>query len=183
MAKLIAKTASEDLLPLTLGNLTLADASPRRLTAVAPFAGSVAAAAVALRAAGLDWPAPDRAVKGAKGSCLWSGRDQMFLTDIAPPDGLAAYAALTDLTDAWVALKLTGPDAASALARLLAIDLSPRAFPEGATARTGLGHMMALVHRSSGRSFTVYVFRSMVASAAHEIELAMRALAARSALC
>lgn len=182
MAKLIAKTATEDLLPLTVGGLNLSDATPKRLTAVSLWPGAAADADTALREAGLGWPAPDRAVKGAKGLCLWSGRDQAFITDAAVPAGLAGCGAVTDVSDGWVALKLTGPAAAAALARLVAIDLSPRAFPEGATARTGLGHMMALVHRSFPQSFTIYVFRSMTASAVHEIEVAMKALAARATL-
>jgi len=119
VAKLIAKTATEDLLPLTVGGLTVTDATPRRLTALSLWPGADSSADKALKAIGLG---------------------------------------------------------------LVAIDLGPRAFPEGATARTGLGHMMALVHRSSARSFTILVFRSMAASAIHEIEGAMKALAARAAL-
>lgn len=180
MAKLIAKPATEGLLPLTIGTLTLSDVTPKRLTAIAPYPGASAVVAKVLQAAGLDWPMPDRAVKGAKGACLWSGRDQAFLSEIAAPDGLEAHAALTDISDGWVALKLTGPDAAAAFARLIPIDLGPRAFPEGSSARTGLGHMMILLHRSSNRSFTLYLFRSMVASAVHEIESAMKSLAARA---
>lgn len=182
MAKLIAKSATGDLLPLTVGGLTLSDATPRRLTALSLWPGAEAAADARLRAAGLGWPAPDRAVKGAKGLCLWAGRDQAFIADQPLPAGIEAHGAVTDISDGWAVLKLTGTDAAEVLARLVAIDLGPRAFPEGASARTGLGHMMALVHRSSSRSFTIYVFRSMAASAIHEIEIAMRSLAARAAL-
>lgn len=182
MAKLITKSATEDRLPLTVGRLTLADATPKRLTAIAPWPGSVAAAGEVLQGIGLGWPAPDRAVGGPKGWALWSGRDQAFLADLAPPAALNKLAAVTDLADAWVALKLTGPDAEAVLARLVAVDLSARAFPEGATARTGLGHMMALLHRSSPRSFTIYVFRSMAGSAIHEVEVAMNALASRAAV-
>ncbi len=180
MAKLITKSATEGLLPLTIGTLTLSDASPKRLTAIAPYPDAEAAVAEVLRAAGLDWPMPNRAAKGAKSVCLWSGRDQAFLTDLSPPAGLAGQAALTDLSDGWVGLKLTGPDAAATLARLIPIDLSPGAFPDGASARTGLGHMSVLLHRSSNRSFMLYLFRSMAASAVHEIEGAMKSLAARA---
>lgn len=182
MAKLIAKTATEELLPLTVGGLVLSDATTRRLTALSLWPGADSAADKTLKAVGLGWPAPDRAVKGAKGLCLWSGRDQAFVTDMAVPASFAEHGAITDISDGWVALELSGPLAAAALARLVAIDLGPRAFPEGATARTGLGHMMALVHRSSARSFTIHVFRSMAATAIHEIEGAMKALAARAAL-
>ena len=53
MAKLIAKSATGDLLPLTVGGLTLSDATPRRLTALSLWPGAEAAADARLRAAGL----------------------------------------------------------------------------------------------------------------------------------
>lgn len=182
MPSLIAKSASGDLLPLSVGGLVLTNAAPDRLTAVAPWPGQIGTVTGVLEAAGLAWPAPDRAGAGRKGLSLWSGRDQMFLVGAAPPRGLAAHAALTDVSDAWTALTLTGPGAGDVLARLVAIDLSPQAFPEGATARTGLGHLMALVHRAGPDSFAIYVFRSMTTSAVHEIEGAMKAVAARAAV-
>ncbi|MCX8509170.1 MAG: sarcosine oxidase subunit gamma [Rhodobacteraceae bacterium] len=183
MAKLIAKPLGEGLLPLTIGTLTLSEASPKRLTAIAPWPGSVAAVAEILRGVGLDWPTADRAVKAEKGgACLWSGRDQAFLIDHSIPEGLADHAAVTELGDAWACVKLTGAEASAVLTRLVPLDLSPRAFAEGASARTGLGHMAILLHRSSARSFTIYLFRSMIASAVHEIEGAMRSVAARAQL-
>lgn len=182
MAKLIAKSASEDLLPISVGSLTLRDATPDRMTAIAPWPGAGTAAAKLLKTAGFDWPSNDRAVQGQGGVCIWSGRDQAFLTGVAPPDGLAAHAALTDISDGWTALCLSGPDAVSVLARLVAIDLSPRAFPQGATARTGLGHMMVLIHHGALGDYMIFIFRSMTAFAVHEIEVAMKAVVARGAL-
>jgi heterotetrameric sarcosine oxidase gamma subunit len=179
VASLIAKSATEGLLPLTVGTITLADATPDRITAVAPWPGKDKAAGVALSKLGLDWPAPDRAVARGAAACLWSGRSQAFLVNAAP-DGLDAAAALTDLSDGWTALKLEGPAAAAVLARLVPLDLSDAAFAPGATARTGLGHMMTLIHRSAPEAFTLYVFRSMTASAVHEIGRAMKAVAARA---
>ncbi len=180
MARLIAKSATLGQLPLTIGALTLTEDSPARLTAIAPWQGKDKGAETALRDMGLAWPAPDRAVAGGEGAAiLWSGRGQAFLLN-ADPEPLAALAALTDVADGWVALTLTGPDAAEALARLIPLDLSPRAFPPGATARTGLGHMMCLLWRTSDQGFRVFVFRSMVTTAVHEIGTAMRSLAARA---
>lgn len=183
MPNTIAKSATDDLLPLTIGRLSLAGGPVETITAVAAWPGAVAAADARLRRAGLGWPRPDRAVVGKKGGiCLWSGRDQVFVIGAAPPAGLGADAALTDVTDGWVALDLSGPGAAEALQRLVPIDLSPRAFPSGATARTGLGHMMTLVYRPSDDLFRLYVFRSMTAHAVHEIEQVMKAMAARAAI-
>ena len=182
MAKLIAKSATEDLLPISIGTSDLRDATPDRMTAIAPWPGATAAAARVLKAAGLGWPTSDRAVRRAGDVCVWSGRDQAFLLGASPPDGLSAHAALTDISDGWTALCLSGSDAVSVLARLVAIDLSPRGFPHGASARTGLGHMMALIHHGAPGEYLIFVFRSMTAFAVHEIEVAMKAVAARGAV-
>lgn len=181
MAKPIAKSAAEGLLPLTAGALTLSEAQPDRITALQPWPGQEAALGEALKAIGLGWPAADRALGHGKATVLWSGRSQAFLLNAAP-DGLAPFAALTDLSDGWAGLSLSGPGAAAALARLVPVDLSPGAFPEGASARTGLGHMMLLLHRTGRDAFALYVFRSMLASAVHEIGLAMKSMAARAAV-
>lgn len=183
--RLIARSATEGLLPVTIGALSLSDATPARLTAIAPYAGSDKGVAKALKAAGFAWVAPGAsATKGAL-TLLWAGRDMGFLaSDEELPKGLeealAPHAALTDLSDAWVALGLSGPGVEEALARLVAIDLSITAFPRGATARTGLGHMMALFHRNSPDSITIFVFRSMVRTAVHELSEAMERVLARA---
>lgn len=179
MAKLIAKSASDGLLPVRIGALTLSEAAAASITAIAPYPGKTAAAATALKSIRLDWPAPDRAAISGKAACLWSGRDQAFLVNAAP-DALSEIAALTDITDGWAGLALDGAGAAEALARLIPLDLGPGAFPVGATARSGLGHMMVLIHRSGPQTFTLWVFRSMVRTAVHEIETAMKSLAARA---
>lgn len=181
MARLIAKSATEGLLPLTVGSLTLSDATPARITAVAPYPGRETAADAVLGALGLGWPAANRAVTSAKAAILWSGRSQAFLLD-DPPKGLAEAAALTDLSDGWVALALEGPPAVEALARLVPLDLSAAAFPQGATARSALGHMMLLLHRAGPQRFHVFVFRSMVRTAVHELEVAMKSVAARASV-
>lgn len=180
MANLIAKSASDGLLPLQIGDLTLSDATPACITAIAPYPGQQPAAATALKKLGLDWPAANRASRSAKAVCLWSGRAQVFVID-AVPVGLERAAALTDISDGWSALALDGPTAAVALARLVPLDLGAAAFPEGASARTSLGHMQLLLHRSAAQRFTLYVFRSMLKTAVHDLETAMKSVAARAA--
>lgn len=179
MASLIAKSPTEGMLPLTIGALTLRDTTPARITAIAPYPGKTATVGTALKKLGLGWPAPDRAMVKGGAACLWSGRDQAFLVNAEPPATPAA--AVTDLSDGWLALTIDGENAAAVLARLVPVDLSARSFPEGATARTGLGHMMVLIHRSAPAAFTLYLFRSMAATAVHELEAAMKALTARAA--
>ena len=179
MAKLIAKSPTEGLLPLRVGTLTLKEAQPTRLTAVAPWPGKDKAVAAVLKKLGLGWPEPARAVRNGRTSILWSGRAQAFLVNAAP-DGLEPHAALTDISDGWTVLSLEGKGAAEALARLAPLDLSARAFPVGATARTALGHMQVLIFRTGPDRFHLSFFRSMTRTAVHDIGVAMTSLHARS---
>ena len=179
MPDLIAKSPLGDRAALTIGDVVLAEGLPVRMTSVAPFAGAEAALAAALRP--LAFPPPNRVTADGTRQMVWTARDQAFL--IGPlPDGLAAHAALTDQSDGWAHLQISGVGSEAVLARLIAIDLSLAAFPAGHVARTPLNHMNAVLIRDGAAAFTLLVFRSMARSAWHEIEGAMQAVAARAAL-
>ena len=62
------------------------------------------------------------------------------------PDLVAGRAAVTDLSHARVVLRLSGPEARTALTKLCRIDLHPRAFAPGRTAQTPIGQVPALIH-------------------------------------
>ncbi|NUB44145.1 sarcosine oxidase subunit gamma [Fertoebacter nigrum] len=161
-----------------MGGVTLAEAVPGPITSVAPFAGREAELSQALRSLGLSFPAPNTFNESSGDLIVWTGRDQAFL--IGPLlEGLPA--ATTDQSDGWAALSVSGPDAAAALMRLIPLDLRVAAFPPGRAARAPLNHMAAVIWRD-GEGFTLLVFRSMAQTAWHEIETAMKALAARAAV-
>ncbi|OYX42001.1 MAG: hypothetical protein B7Z02_13685 [Rhodobacterales bacterium 32-67-9] len=161
--------------------VTLSELPATRITSVAPLNGKDRAVAAALKALGLGWPAPGRSVAKGEASCLWTGRGQAFLIG-ADPAGLAGIAALTDQSDGWARMQLAGPGAEAVLARLVPLDLSAAAFRVGAAARTGLNHMMLVLSRPTAESFDLMVFRSMAASAVHEIRQSMAACAARASI-
>ncbi len=178
MARLIDRSACEDLLPVITAGAQLAEARPGPVTSVAPFKGRQAAVARALAADGLGWPEPGRAVLAPAGRCLWAGRGVAFVTGLVPR-GLEDLAAVTDQSDGWAVLRLEGAQAAAVLARLCPLDLRAGAFAPGHVARAPLGQMTAIVHRSLPESFEIWVFRSMAATAVHELTVAMQAVAAR----
>ena len=66
----------------------------------------------------------------------------------------AAHAALTDQTDGWASLTLTGPHATDALLRLVPLDLRPAAFPVVALTSSekglGLPELRAEIMRTTG---------------------------------
>lgn len=178
MASLIEKPPADGLLPVTVGALGLNAVDPGRITSVAPFRGRMADTDAALRRMGLGFPAPNTALQSGDAGILWTGRDQAFLFG-ADPEPLAGLAALTDQTDGWAAMHLWGEGWRDALARLVSIDLRPQAFGKGAIARTGLNHMQSVIWCDSGAGATILVFRSMVATAVHELQTAMQSVAAR----
>jgi len=171
VADLIAKSALAGR-SLTRAATTLAEIDIGPLKSIAPFPGQAAAVGAAL---GHGFPAPNT----MSGPMLWTGRDQALLRGM-PPD-LTGLAAVTDQTGGWCALRLTGPLAADALMRLVPMDLRPNSFPPGTCVRAPLNHMSMILLREAD-CFVSLVFRSMAETAWHELDSALRGLAARAAL-
>lgn len=180
MAELIAKSPCDGLLPVDTGTVTLTELTPSRITSFMPYNGREKAASAALKkACGMALPGPNEA-SGTEGPrAIWSGRGQCFILDADVPEDLAAEGALTDQSDAWAVMRLTGAGAEDVLARLLPVDLRLAAFQTGQTARTELMHMMASITRSGDDSFDIMVMRSFAKTAVHDLHEAMKSVAAR----
>jgi len=178
--ELIAKSALESRGPLTLGGVTLSEVEVGPVASVAVLPGGAKAVARALKPLGLAMPEPNCwAAKGAA-RIIWTGRDQAFLVGVEPPN--VEGAAVTDQSDGWAVLAISGPKAADTLMRLVPIDLRAVAFPVGRAVRVPLNHLNSVLLRTEDYAFELWVFRSMARTAWHEIETAMQAMAARSAL-
>lgn len=178
MAELLATSPVAGLgLPVTAGAAVLAEWAPGPITAIAPYAAGGAAVAAALAPMGLAWPEPGRMSVAGAARLAFAGRGTAFLIGVAPPD-LGKAAAVTDQSDGWAGLRLTGAAAADVLMRLVALDLRPGAFPEGSAVRAMLNHMPLCLMRA-GDGFDLLVFRSMARTAVHELTEAMARVAAR----
>lgn len=180
MADLIATAPAAGLgLPVTTGAATLAAWASGPITSVAPFASGIAAVTKALKPLGLGWPEPGRMTEGSGGARLaFAGRGTAFLIGAPPPD-FGDAAAVTDQSDGWAGLSLAGAAAADVLARLVALDLRPGAFPQGSAVRAMLKHMPLCLMRGA-EGFEMLVFRSMTRTAVHELAEAMARVAARA---
>jgi sarcosine oxidase subunit gamma len=166
------------LLPKTIGTCTLTETGLGRLTSIAPYK-QVAISDALKTAHGMVFPAPNRATGKDGARAIWFGRDMALLAGPAPDAALADHAALTDQSDAWTCVTLSGADAPAVLARLVPVDFSAAQFKQGHTARTQLGHMNASITRTGADSFLILVFRSMAATLVHDLVTAMESLAAR----
>ena len=179
MPELIAKSALEGQ-SLTIGGVTLTELDPGPITSVALFPGGAKLAAKGLKALGLSFPAPNTFTDKKGARIVWTGRDQCFLMSVAAP--ALEGAAVTDQSDGWTVLGLSGPGAVEVLARLVPIDLRLAAFPVGRAARTQVNHMNAVILRTGDYALEILVFRSMARTAWHELESTMAMVAARAGL-
>lgn len=181
MVSLIAKTPAEGQEPVEIGAARLSEVFCDALTSIAPFDGKERAASAALqKATGAKFPAPNRTTGKPGARAIWFGRGQAMFIGSFDVGALGQLAAITDQSDAWAALRLEGDAAEEVLARLTPLDLRAREFKPGQTARSDLQHMMASVTRTGIKSFEIIVMRSMARTAWHEIEAAMRRVAAKA---
>ncbi|MEL7099227.1 MAG: sarcosine oxidase subunit gamma [Pseudomonadota bacterium] len=176
MAELIAKSPCDGLLPRTIGDTTLEEVSLGTLTSVAPYKGEPDPLK---DAHGMAFPAPNRATGKEGARAIWFGRGMALLAGPEPEASVAQHAALTDQTDAWACVTLTGAGAEDVLARLVPIDTRAATFKRGHSARTQLQHINVSLTRLGADSFLILGFRSMAGTLVHDLVEAMETVAAR----
>lgn len=179
MANLIATAPLGHIKPVTSAGTTLAQMDWAQIISIAPFAGREGDVNAALAPLGLTFPAPNTMQVKGDVRLAFSGRAQAFLIGAQCPD-LGGAAAVTDQSDAWARFSLAGPAAVDTLARYVPVDLRLSALPVGAAIRSQLYHVPLCLLRIGAESFEVMVFRSMAQTAWHELETALRILAARA---
>jgi sarcosine oxidase subunit gamma len=176
VARLLERTPADGLgLPLAVGGTQLSEVELGTVTSIAPFAER--AEEVAARLGG-SLPTPGQVVAVDGGRLLWAGPGRALLVGPEVPD-LRGLAAVVDQGDGIAAVRLDGEGARDVLARLVPLDLREGAFPDGATARTLLGHMTVTLTRVGADSYEVMGMRSMAATLVRELVEAMRHVAAR----
>jgi len=108
--------------------------------------------------------------------------DQMFLlvadagdnpvANVA--DGLGEAAYLTDQSDGWAMLRISGAKSRTALERICPLDLHVDAFPGGHVARTVMEHMGVIILHEDPDTFLLLSPRSSAASFLHAVETSVR---------
>lgn len=183
MAELKAVTPLAGMPPVTIGSVTLSELDLGMLTSVAPYRGQEKRLSAALKELhGIAWPAAGRATGKAGTRAIWFGRDMALIAGPVPDASLSKHAALTDQSDAWAAVELSGPGVEDVLARCVPVDLSQAGFKRGHTARTLLQHMNASITRTGTETFLILVFRSMAGTLKHDLQTAMAGVAGRAAI-
>jgi sarcosine oxidase subunit gamma len=155
---------------------TIREVSDHGLASVAARHGAEQALRAAVSSAfGVDLPGPGRSARGDAVTFDWMGQGQWF-AETQRDDGsafarelttlLGESASITDQSDSWVQLQLSGANTRSVLEKLCRLDLHGSVFTPGAVTRTVIEHLGAIVAlvddsprfkvlsaRSSARSF------------------------------
>ncbi|MEP3687766.1 MAG: sarcosine oxidase subunit gamma family protein [Sulfitobacter dubius] len=177
MVELKAQTPFGELLPLHIGDMTVAARDLGQLTVLGVF--DRAGLSKALEAAhGVALPEPLHSTAEGDAQCLWFGREEALLVGPTPDEALAKHAALVEVSDGWAVAELQGAGAEDVLARLAPVDLRDAAFKSGQTLRSQLRDMPASITRTE-TGFLLMVYRSMAATLVQELRRAMEAVASR----
>ncbi|MEL6549763.1 MAG: sarcosine oxidase subunit gamma [Pseudomonadota bacterium] len=173
MVRLIARMAGEGLFPVEGPGVKAAEVMEMPKASLARREGLDAA----LREAhGLALPAPGEVTRSGDAFCAWFDLDHVLLVGAEPAPALGAVTAVTDQSDAWCHVALSGTRAVEALAYLTPIDLREFAFGPGRCARSLVGHMQAHIIRTELEQFEVLVFRSMAGTLARELRAVFEGL-------
>ncbi len=127
-------------------------------------------------------PLPGRTLRADGVLYLWSGRASwLALADGDDTDfsetlarRLCGLAAVTDQSDGRAMLRVQGPSARDALAKLLPIDLHPAVFAMDATALTLAGHISVQIWRRAENAFELACFRSFAEDLLEALHAASR---------
>lgn len=153
--------------------VTITERVHLQMVGLATAAYRVAAVSEAMQA---EWqaslPLAPRYVAGEGLAVVWA-RPQLWIV-LAEPDEnllvrlrhhLGGLASLTEQTDGRCVLRVHGSCVRKMLAKLLLIDLHPKAFSEGGAASTVAAHMHVHIWQVDARpTYDIVVFRSYAAS-------------------
>jgi sarcosine oxidase subunit gamma len=126
-------------------------------------------------ALGVTLPTTPRRITQSEVSYLWNGPNAWLAISENPSlfaeltQKLGTSAALSDQSDGFLRLRLIGPHARAALAKLVPIDLHPSAFPPDAVALTLAAHIGVKIWQDDDGAFILACFRSMAGALHHAL--------------
>lgn len=165
---------------IALGENRIIERSDLALLSVATRLGEEALLVESIQASWqLSMPDSKRSLASGDMRAIRTAPDQLLLVfPHETPDAsrvvaekLSGSGYVTDQTDAWVVLEVSGATTLAALERICPLDLDPSAFPINASARTVFEHMGAMIVRLSEDRFLLLSARSSAISFLHSIEI------------
>ena len=179
MIKLLPKTAAAGLTPIKISNTTIIEIDTLTLTSISANKGKSEKLSEQLKKShGMALPQNGRASGREGARALWFGQHTLLVGPKCD-EKLNKLAILTDQSDAWVVLRMSGDLIEDMLMRLCPIDVRSSTFKNGDVVRTGLLHINVTMHRIGTNTIDVYGFRSMAKTLCHELSQALASVAAR----
>lgn len=174
--------------PLEINGVEAREVTDYSIVSLAtPLDGEDTLIASVSSAYGVALPAIGRTVRSDDGSTLILGLQpgQFFVlfksTDEQPLDlvneRIRDEAYLTDQSDSWAMVRISGTRSREALERICPIDLDPLVFVIGAVARTLMEHLGVIILREDEDAFLLMSARSSARSFWHALELSIRNIA------
>ncbi len=178
-------TALGDTVPVvvTIGPYRMAERADVALASVATRHGREKDVARAAKAAKVPLPAPARAEVGEPYGAFWVAPAMWFVeAPFGSHEDIAAHlksifgdaASITEQTDAWVRLDLSGTGLVALFQRLSNLDLAT--LPDGYASRTVIDHLGCYLIRKGAEDVTLYGPRSSAAVLLHALEVAAKSV-------
>lgn len=167
-----------------IGDVILASSQPENIVSIMPFKGRGIAVNETLKSLiNIGLPTVGSVSSTKQARVMWTGHGQWFVVGSFShqtlANALSEQASVTDQSDAWVVLNLTGADVHDLLARLCPLDISTLGPKQ--TARSEFADVFASITPVAG-GIEVMVMRSYAKTVVQHVEAAMRRLAAQKAL-
>ena len=162
-----------------IGNIRLREVSDQSLIALAiPQGGETKFKQSIKNIFSLKMPSPIKSVKNKDTRLLFTQPDQIFALTKRMDDpersmanNFEDSAYVTDQTDAWVVLEISGKSSREALERICQVNLDKEYFQLDGMARTSMEHMSAIIIRSAEDTFCLMSASSSAKSFLHAVEL------------
>lgn len=167
----------------THGDIRLTAPKDLAIVSVAlPLGGEEAALKAVASSYGTDLPDVGKSAMAGEARLVRLGADQAFiLFQRTEPDAeqvvagkLGETAYLTDQTDTWCGLEISGPGSRTALERICPLDLHADAFAEHDAARTVMEHLGVIIIRTGQDSFLLLSASSSAGSFLHAVETSIK---------
>lgn len=164
---------------LSIGMNRIVERDDMALVSVAAPSGDMDALGKKLKTVfKLDLPEPTQSSTAGDMRAVRTAADQLMLVfPHSTPDAepfvqgkLKGAGYTTDQTDVWVVFEVAGPNCLGALERLCPIDLDASVFPDGASARTVMEHMGAMIIRLEADRYLLMSASSSAQSFLHAVE-------------
>jgi len=135
--------------------LSIRERPNTRLLSIAASVNQIDSVSAALNnSAGVTWAEIGKSTTHGNVACLGLQAEQVFLMSEhndndhqALAKELAAVARVTDQSDSWVTIEVSGSRSRDVLERICPIDLEDSVFQDGAVARTLMEHLGVIVYR------------------------------------